>query len=282
MGNNAIEKIGIRLPTTLHDPKLVFILGPCVIESAEGTFDIARKLVEITERLDVPFIFKASYDKANRTSVESYRGPGIKEGLAILHNIKQEFGIPVTGDIHSVEEIEKVAQVLDIIQIPAFLSRQNDLLVESGRTGKIINIKKAQFMSPWDVSGAVKKVLSTGNDKIMLTERGSSFGYNNLVVDFRSIEIMKKYAPVIFDATHSVQRPGGMGDKSAGDREFIVSLARAAIAAGATGLFMEVHPEPDKALCDGPNMFPLHLLEDFLKEIKELFEFVKKLKKWKI
>ncbi len=282
MAEHYLEKLGILLPENVADKRLVLILGPCVIEKAEETYKIVEKLVEITDKLEAPFVFKASYDKANRTSIDSFRGPGLKQGLAILHNVKTDFGVPVISDIHAVDEIEPASQVLDIIQIPAFLSRQTDLLVEAGRTGKIINIKKGQFMSPWDIQNAVNKVLSTGNDRVMITERGTTFGYNNLVVDMRSLSIMSKYAPVIFDATHSVQRPGALGNSSDGNREFIPSLARAAIAAGAKGLFMEVHPEPDKALSDGKNMFPLDKLEPFLSEMIDLFEHVSNMKRWNL
>ncbi len=280
MEEHYLEKLGIRTPDNVADKRLVLILGPCVIEDAESTYDMAGKIVKITDELEVPFVFKASYDKANRTSVDSFRGPGVKEGLAILYNIKEDFKIPVLSDVHSVSEIEQASRVLDIIQIPAFLSRQTDLLVESGRTGKIINIKKGQFMSPWDMRYAVNKVQSTGNDKVMITERGTSFGYNNLVVDMRGLHVMSEYAPVIFDATHSVQRPGGLGGMSDGNREFIPALARAAIAAGAKGLFMEVHTKPEKALSDGKNMFPIDKLKDFLQEMIDLFEHVGNMKRW--
>jgi 2-dehydro-3-deoxyphosphooctonate aldolase (KDO 8-P synthase) len=278
--DNSIKPLGNRLPSPLHEKRLALILGPCVIEDAEKTFKIAREIAKIADELDTPFIFKASYDKANRSSVNSFRGPGIKEGLAILQSVKNELDIPVISDVHSAEEAAEASKVLDVIQIPAFLARQTDLLVEAGRSGKLVNIKKAQFMSPYDMKSAVLKVKSTGNENIVITERGTMFGYNNLVVDFRGIKIMSEFAPVIFDATHSVQLPGAGGDKSLGEREFIPLLARAAIASGASGIFMEVHPAPDDAPCDGPNMFPLDKLKSFLKECIGLFDYTRNLKSW--
>ena len=246
-----------------HHP-LVLVAGPCVIEDLDTTFDIARRLKEITSELNMPFIFKASYDKANRTSITSFRGPGMKEGLSILSQIKKILGINVISDVHQLDEIAPAAEVLDILQIPAFLCRQTDLVVELAKTGKPINIKKGQFLAPWDVANIVKKIESTGNHKITITERGSMFGYNNLVVDFRGIEIMQKTGyPVIFDATHSIQLPGGDGTRSGGQREFAPTLAKAAVASGANGVFFEVHTDPDKALCDGPNS----LFVDGFKEI---------------
>ena len=233
---------------------LVLIAGPCVIEDAATTFEIARRLKEITTQLDMPFIFKASYDKANRTSIASFRGPGMKNGLKILSQIKKELGVKVISDIHGMDEIEPAAEVLDVLQIPAFLCRQTDLIVEMAKTGKPINIKKGQFLAPWDVANIVKKIESVGNRRITITERGTMFGYNNLVVDFRGIEIMQKTGyPVIFDATHSIQLPGGDGTQSGGQREFAPTLAKAAVACGANGVFFEVHTDPDNALCDGPN-----------------------------
>ena len=251
-------QIGGQLP-------LVLIAGPCVIENASLTFDIAKRLKEITGQLNIPFIFKASYDKANRTSVESFRGPGIEEGLSILGRIKKELGLSVISDVHQIEEIAPAAEVLDIMQIPAFLCRQTDLAIELGKTGKPINIKKGQFLAPWDINNIVKKIESTGNRRITITERGTMFGYNNLVVDFRGIEIMQKTGyPVIFDATHSIQLPGGDGTRSGGQREFAPTLAKAAVAAGANGVFFEVHSDPDNALCDGPNSLILDDLKSVL------------------
>ncbi len=243
----------------------MLIAGPCVIEDYTTTFEIASFLKELTDTLAIGFIFKASYDKANRTSVSSYRGPGLKEGIDILGQIKKELGIQILSDVHSVEEIAEASRVLDIIQIPAFLCRQTDLIMEIAKTGKTINIKKGQFMAPWDMANVVDKATSTGNNRILLTERGVMFGYNNLVVDFRGLKIMQEMGwPVIFDATHSIQLPGGSGSSSGGQREFAPVLAKAAVAVGVDGLFMEVHPDPDRALCDGPNSLPIDSLAELL------------------
>ncbi|MBW1866661.1 MAG: 3-deoxy-8-phosphooctulonate synthase [Deltaproteobacteria bacterium] len=244
---------------------LVLIAGPCVIEDYKTTFEIARFLKELTDSLAIGFIFKASYDKANRTSISSYRGPGLAEGIHILGQIKKELGIRIISDVHSVDEIGEASQILDIIQVPAFLCRQTDLIMEIARTGKTVNIKKGQFMAPWDMANVVDKVTSTGNNRILLTERGVMFGYNNLVVDFRGLKIMQDMGwPVIFDATHSIQLPGGSGSSSGGQREFAPVLAKAAVAVGVDGLFMEVHPDPDTALCDGPNSLPLDSMAELL------------------
>jgi 2-dehydro-3-deoxyphosphooctonate aldolase (KDO 8-P synthase) len=257
------------------DGELVMIAGPCVIESAGATLEIARALKEIARELSLPLIFKASYDKANRTSVTSFRGPGLHAGLDILARVKAEVGLPVISDVHQVSEVEPAAEVLDVLQIPAFLCRQTDLLVAAAKTGKPVNIKKGQFLAPWDMRAAVDKVRSTGNDKIILTERGSMFGYNNLVVDFRSPPLMRGLGcPVVLDVTHSVQLPGGQGSCSGGQREFIPHLARAGVAVGVDGLFMEVHPEPDKAKCDGPNSLPLKEVLPLWRELKALHEFI--------
>lgn len=254
----------------------VLIAGPCVIEGRKEVMAIAQQLKQITKEVGIPFVFKASYDKANRTSVQSYRGPGIDAGLDILAEIKQKYNLPILSDVHSVEEIKKAAKVLDVLQIPAFLCRQTDLLVAAGESKKIINIKKGQFMAPWDIEQAVRKVESTGNKKILLTERGVSFGYNNLVSDFRSLAIMQDLGyPVVFDATHSVQQPGGQGTTSGGKSEFVPLLSRCAIAAGCSALFMEVHPNPAKALSDGPNMVALKNLKALLKTLKALDGVVK-------
>jgi 2-dehydro-3-deoxyphosphooctonate aldolase (KDO 8-P synthase) len=251
------------------------IAGPCVVENEEMTLSVADFLRETEEGLGVPVIFKASYDKANRTSVESYRGPGIDRGLEILRKVREKVGLPLLSDVHSVGEIEKASTVLDMIQIPAFLCRQTDLLLAAGRTGLAVNIKKGQFLAPWDIQGAAAKVLSTGNHRVLLTERGTSFGYNNLIVDIRSIAVMKSFGfPVVFDATHSVQLPGGLGSSSGGQREFVEHLARAAVAAGADGLFLEVHPDPDSALCDGPNSLPLDQVRPLLTLLKEIHRMV--------
>lgn len=259
------------------DYPLVLIAGPCVIESEQVSLETAREIKIIAEKVGMPFIFKSSYDKANRTSLDSFRGLGLESGLKILGRVKEELGVPVTSDVHCREEVEKAAKVLDAIQVPAFLSRQTDLLLEIGRTGKAVNVKKGQFLAPDDMRNIVEKIRSTGNENILLTERGTSFGYHNLIVDIRSFPRMRKFGyPVIFDATHSVQLPAGQGKSSGGEREFISPLARAAVAAGCHGLFLEVHPCPDKALCDGPNMISLDELKTLLEEVKKIDEVVKK------
>ncbi|MCL4501782.1 MAG: 3-deoxy-8-phosphooctulonate synthase [Deltaproteobacteria bacterium] len=259
---------------SIGDGNLFLIAGPCVIESAEATLEIARTLKTYSRELDLPLIFKASYDKANRTSITSYRGPGLEKGLEILARVKNEVGLPVISDVHEVSQVEPAAKVLDVLQIPAFLCRQTDLLVAAAQTGKGVNIKKGQFLAPWDMKPVVEKVRAAGNDKIILTERGASFGYNNLVVDFRSLPIMRNLGcPVVLDVTHSVQLPGGQGSCSGGQWEFIVPLARAAVAVGVDGLFMEVHPEPARALCDGPNSLPLAEVPALWRELKALHEF---------
>ena len=251
--------------------QFLLIAGPCVIEDREQTLELASFLKEITAKLDLPFIFKASYDKANRTSLAAFRGPGLSAGLDILAEVKERLGVPVLSDVHRVSEIETAAQVLDVLQIPAFLCRQTDLLVAAGETGKPVNIKKGQFLAPWDVAHVVAKVLSTGNDQFMVTERGASFGYNNLVVDFRGISLMRSRGfPVIFDATHSVQLPGGAGGRSDGQRQFAPVLARAAVAAGVEGIFIEVHPDPDNARCDGPNSLKTDTLYQLLPQLKAI------------
>ena len=250
---------------------LFLIAGPCVIESEKLTFRIAKELKKICSRLGIGLIFKASFDKANRSSVDSFRGPGLKEGLKILKGVKDEFGIPVLSDIHEDWQAKPAGQVLDVIQIPAFLSRQTDLILAAARTGKALNIKKGQFMSPEEMAFAIEKAEAGGAKKIMLCERGTFFGYHNLVVDFRSLQIMSGLGcPVIFDATHSVQKPAGAGKKSGGDREFIPLLARAAVAAGADGLFIEVHPDPEKALSDAANSWKLEQLEALLRSLTSI------------
>ncbi len=254
----------------------VLIAGPCVIESEEFVFEEAKRLKQITSRLKIPFIFKSSYDKANRSSVKSFRGPGLDQGLRILARIKNELKIPVLTDVHSPEEATQAAFVVDVIQIPAFLCRQTDLLLAAGRTNAIVNVKKGQFLSPWEMKNAIHKIESTGKKSILLTERGTTFGYNNLVVDMRGLEIMKSFGyPVVYDATHSVQLPGGKGTASGGQREFVWPLARAAAALGMAGIFMEVHPHPEKALSDGPNSARLKDLPEQLKLLKEIDEVVK-------
>ncbi len=250
---------------------LVFIAGPCVIETEEATLRTAKKLKEVSESLNISLIFKSSYDKANRTSIKSYRGPGIEEGLRILERVKKETSLPVISDIHSLEEIPHAAEVLDVLQIPAFLCRQTDLILSASRTNKPVNIKKGQFLAPWDVKNIIEKFTSTGNHNVLVTERGTSFGYNNLVVDMRSIPIMQSFGyPVLFDATHGVQLPGGRGGTSGGQREFIAPLARAAVSVGCNAVFMEVHECPDKALCDGPNMLNLDEFLSLVRELKEI------------
>lgn len=251
------------------------IAGPCVIESEETTLKVAAFLKETSQIMDIPVIFKTSYDKANRTSLDSYRGPGLNRGLEIIRKIKEKTGLPVLSDIHEADEIEKAADVLDVIQIPAFLCRQTNLLLSAAETGLPINIKKGQFLSPEEMGPAIQKITSTGNRRILVTERGTSFGYNNLVVDMRSIAIMKDFGfPVVFDATHSVQLPGGCGSSSGGQREFVGHLSRAAVAAGAHGVFLEVHPDPDSALCDGPNSLPLDQVRPLLKMLQEIHRLV--------
>jgi 2-dehydro-3-deoxyphosphooctonate aldolase (KDO 8-P synthase) len=255
---------------------LVLIAGPCVIENLEHTLSLAKALKGVAEKVGAKLVFKASYDKANRTSVTSYRGPGLEEGLKMLQTVKQETGLPVLSDVHDVSQIKAAAEVLDIIQIPAFLSRQTDLLVAAGETGKIINIKKGQFQAPWDMQNAIGKVLSTGNEQILLTERGACFGYNNLVSDMRSLVIMRQTGyPVVFDATHSVQLPGGAGSASSGQREFVAPLSRAAVATGIDALFWEVHEDPARALCDGPNSLPLDSVEKLLSQMLGLDRIVR-------
>lgn len=254
----------------------VLIAGPCVIESRALALKVAAEIKKITARLKIPYIFKASYDKANRTSMDSFRGPGLSEGLAVLQEVKERVGVPVLSDVHTAEEIEDAAKVLDVLQIPAFLCRQTDLLVRAGETGRPVNIKKGQFLAPWDMGQVIRKVESTGNRSILLTERGTSFGYNNLVTDFRSLSILRQTGyPVVFDATHSVQQPGGLGTASGGQREYIPLLARCAAAAGCDAVFLEVHPTPGQALSDGPNMVALRDLEKLLKDIQAIDTIVK-------
>jgi 2-dehydro-3-deoxyphosphooctonate aldolase (KDO 8-P synthase) len=262
-------KIGANRP-------FVLIAGPCVIENETATLRHAELLMSVCNDLSIPLIFKASYDKANRTSINAFRGPGLKDGLAILRKVKDSFGLPILSDIHSIEQIAPAAEVLDIIQIPAFLCRQTDLLVAASKSGRIINVKKGQFLAPWDMKNVAGKISASGNENIILTERGASFGYNNLVVDMRSFPVMRATGyPVVFDATHSVQLPGGQGDSSGGQREFIEYLSRAAVATGIDGIFMEVHEDPDSALCDGPNSIPLSELPALLNTLKLLDDVVK-------
>src|SRR3989338_5522310 len=254
----------------------VLIAGPCVIESRDTTFKIAQELDKITRKFKIPFILKASYDKANRTSVKSFRGPGLKDGLKILKEIKKEFGFPVLSDVHTIDEIDEAAQVLDVLQIPAFLCRQTDMLVKAAKTKKAVNVKKGQFLAPWDMKNIIEKIQSAGNKNILLTERGTSFGYNTLVSDFRSLSIMRELGyPVVFDASHSVQQPGGLGHVSGGKSEFIPLLARCGVAAGCDAVFIETHFDPKKALSDGPNMLPLSQMEKLLIDLSQIDEIIR-------
>ncbi|MDP3260133.1 MAG: 3-deoxy-8-phosphooctulonate synthase [Thermodesulfovibrionales bacterium] len=258
-----------------NNPPLI-IAGPCVIESEDVTLHTAQRLKDICGSIGLPFVFKCSYDKANRTSIKSFRGPGIEKGLRILSDIKNKLNIPVISDVHSIAEVKPASEVLDALQIPAFLCRQTDLISAAAKTGKPVNIKKGQFLAPWDVKNIIEKFTAEGNHNLFITERGASFGYNNLVVDFRAFPIMRSFGyPVIFDVTHSLQLPGGQGSSSGGQREFAEPLARAAVAVGVDGLFFEVHPEPEKALCDGPNMIKLDDLEKILSTIKAIYELLK-------
>jgi 2-dehydro-3-deoxyphosphooctonate aldolase (KDO 8-P synthase) len=255
----------------------VLIAGPCVIESRKSTLKMAHDLVKLTKRMGIPFVFKASYDKANRTSIESFRGLGLEEGLDILREVKEQFCVPVLSDVHDISEVAPAASVLDILQIPAFLCRQTSLIVAAAKTGKVINVKKGQFLAPWDAAAIVKKIEAAGNRNILLTERGVSFGYNNLVTDFRSIQIMRGLGvPVVHDVSHSVQEPGGLGKASGGRSEFIPLLARCAVAAGVDAIFLETHTNPRKALSDGPNMLPIGRLAPLLRELIKIDRIVKK------
>lgn len=254
----------------------LLIAGPCVIESEALCREIAAGLKDICARLGISYVFKASFDKANRTSLDSFRGPGLDEGLRILAAIRRDFNVPVVSDVHEVAQVGPAAETLDILQIPAFLCRQTDLLVAAAKSGRVVSLKKGQFVSPWDMRHAVAKIGAVAKDRLLLMERGSSFGYNNLVVDFRSLPVMRSFGcPVIYDATHSVQLPGGAGDSSGGQREFIPTLARAAVAAGADGLFMEIHPDPARALCDGPNSWPLAEAESLLGDLLAIHRLVR-------
>ena len=255
---------------------LALIAGPCVIEGRESALRHASLLTEAARRASIPFIFKSSYDKANRSSLESYRGPGLEQGLKILAEVKREFGVPILTDVHEKEQVGPVREIVDVLQIPAFLCRQTDFVLAVARSGKVVNLKKGQFLAPWDLRNVVEKIVSTGNEQILVTERGVSFGYNNLVSDMRSLVVLRELGfPVVFDATHSLQLPGGLGRASGGQREFIAPLARAGVAVGIDALFMEVHEDPDHALSDGPNSLPLNELEGLLKRVKEIDGLVK-------
>ena len=262
-----LAKVGNSVTVGSGKP-LTLIAGPCVIENRDLVFEVAEAVNAICKKLGVQYIFKASFDKANRTSASTFRGPGVTAGLAVLQEVKDKLGLPVLTDIHESSHVEQVAEVVDVLQIPAFLCRQTDLLMAAAATGKAINVKKGQFLSPQEMSQVAQKLRTAGVENLMLTERGNSFGYNTLVVDFRSLPQLQSFGcPVIFDATHSVQQPGGQGGTSGGQREYVAPLARAAVAVGVDGLFMEIHPNPDKALSDGPNMLPLHRLEPLLKQL---------------
>lgn len=270
------EKIKIGNFTIQADNTFFFIAGPCVIEDEATTLEVACFVKQLSDELSIPAIFKTSYDKANRTSLESFRGPGIEEGLEIIRKVKDQTGLPVLSDVHGINELERAAKVLDVIQIPAFLCRQTDLIVAAAKCGIPVNIKKGQFISPGEMGPVIGKVTSNGNRNILITERGSSFGYNNLVVDMRSMAIMTRFGfPVVFDGTHSVQLPGGAGTSSGGQREFVGHLSRAAVAAGADGVFLEIHPDPDRALCDGPNSLPLGKVKPLLRILREIHRLIR-------
>jgi len=271
-----MKKIKMGNVTIGDNKKFILIAGPCVLEDEKKAMAIALYLKKLTERLKMPFIFKASYDKANRTSIKSFRGPGLKKGLAILQRIREKLGVPVLSDVHRFEEIDPASKVLDVMQVPAFLCRQTDFVTEMAKKARVINVKKGQFLAPWDVANIIEKARAAGNDNIMITERGATFGYNNLVFDVRSLPIMRKMGyPVIFDATHSVQLPGGRGTSSGGQRDMVTYLARAAVAAGVDGVFFEVYPDPEKALCDGANSLYLDSLEDLLVTLMKIDALVK-------
>jgi len=267
-----VTEIVVREPDcVVGGERLAVIAGPCLVEDLATTASIAEQLAEICAELHVPFIFKASYDKANRTSINSARGPGWQKGLEILAEVRETVGVPLLSDVHETVQVSAAAQALDVLQVPAFLSRQTDLLVAAGETGLPVNLKKGQFLAPEDMQHSINKVTSTGNEQVMLTERGSTFGYHNLVVDMRGLQIMRSLGkPVVFDATHSVQLPGGMGGASGGQREFVAGLARAAVAVGVDAVFLEVHPSPDEAPCDGPNMLPISQVQALLEQLTRI------------
>ena len=262
---------------TFGDGRLAFILGPCVVESAQHALFMAQEINDICKHVGVSFVYKSSFDKANRSSIESFRGGGMKEGLEVLAQVKTEIGVAVITDVHETWQVEKVVEIADIIQIPAFLCRQTDLLIEAARTGKAVNVKKGQFLAPWDAKNIVEKLQASGCEKILLTERGASFGYNNLVVDLRSFPIMRSFGvPVVFDVTHSLQLPGGLGKATGGQAEYIEAFARSGVACGVDAVFMEVHDDPKKAPSDGPNQLPLEKLERLLFKLKAIHELVNK------
>lgn len=273
----SVQEVQVGSVTLGGRRPLVLIAGPCVIESEGACMEVAGRLKELTQSLGIPLIFKSSYDKANRSSLHSYRGPGLRRGLEVLGRIKREVGLPILSDVHRFEEVQEAAEVLDVLQVPAFLCRQTDFVVAIARSGRAVNVKKGQFLAPWDMKNVVEKIESAGNRSILLTERGASFGYNNLVADMRSLVILRQTGyPVIYDVTHSLQLPGGLGTASGGQREYIPPLARAGVAAGVDGLFMEVHPDPSEALCDGPNSQPLKELGPLLEQLMTLDRIVKR------
>jgi 2-dehydro-3-deoxyphosphooctonate aldolase (KDO 8-P synthase) len=274
--NQLTRKVNVGPLTIGGGHPLTLIAGPCVIESQSHALETADQLRQITREAGIPFVYKSSYDKANRSAIESYRGPGLTEGLAILQKVKDELDVPVLSDVHTEAEIDAAAQVLDILQIPAFLCRQTDLLVKAAKTGKPLNVKKGQFMAPWDMKNVVHKLEESGNRNILLTERGFMFGYNNMVVDMRSLVLMRKHGcPVVYDATHSLQLPGGKGTQSDGQRELVPDVTRGAVAVGVDALFMEVHPDPDRAPSDGPNMLRMDDLPGLLKQLLALDRIVR-------
>ena len=271
-----MKKVKIDNIALSNESNLILIAGLNVLEDKGIVNEVIVELKKVTQELAIPFIFKASYDKANRSSIDSYRGPGLDKGLEILAEIKSKHSVPLISDVHSPEEVLKAKEVLDVLQIPAFLCRQTDLLIAAAKTGKVINVKKGQFLAPWDMVNVTKKIEDSGNKNILVTERGASFGYNTLVSDMRSLPIMAKNGyPVVFDATHSVQQPGGMGDKSGGQREFVEYLSRAAIAVGVAAIFMETHPDPDNAPSDGPNMVPLSKMPSLLSQLVQIDKLIK-------
>ena len=273
MQNKIINCNGIEIS---NNKRLTLIAGPCQLESEQHALDMVGKIKEITGKFKIGFVYKTSFDKANRTSIKGKRGAGLEKSLPVFDKIKKDFNVPILTDVHNEEQCEIISKHVDIIQIPAFLCRQTDLLIAAAKTKKIINVKKGQFLAPWDMINVTKKISESGNDKILVTERGASFGYNTLVSDMRSLPIMSKNGyPVIFDATHSVQQPGGMGDKSGGQREFVEYLSRAAVAVGVAGVFIETHQDPDNAPSDGPNMLPLNKLENLLNQLFEIDNLVK-------
>ena len=271
-----VREVKITDSITVGNSEIFLIAGPCVIESEDLVMEVAGKMKEITDKLGIKYVFKASFDKANRTSINSFRGPGLEKGLEILSRVKSKYNLPIATDIHEPWQCKEASKVIDILQIPAFLCRQTDLLIAAAETGKAVNIKKGQFLAPWDMKNVIKKFEEVGNPNIMLCERGTTFGYNNLVVDMRALLEMRKLGyPIVFDATHSVQIPGGQGETTGGNREYVYPLMRSAAAIGIDGIFAEVHPDPDNAMSDGPNMLRLDKIEDVLKSVKKFDDIVK-------